>query len=371
MRILTLIHEFPPIGGGGGRAAFDICRELVKRGHDVTVLTAHMNGLPYDEIRDGIRLVRISSYRTEPFSASFSTMLSYILLGFWTGLILIVRFRPNIIHSHFAVPAGALAFALSILTGVPYILTAHLGDVPGGVPEKTERWFRWLEPYTKPIWKCAKHIVAVSEFTRQLALKHYSVNIRVIPNGVDFTNLLPKHIEINKAPHIVFAGRFVSQKNPLVIIHVLSMLKDLDWTCSMIGNGPMFNDVQEQIQKYELENRFYLPGWVTSDDVLNQFSKSDILFMPSLSEGLPVVGVQALANGLAFVVSDIGGFADLVDNEKNGFLIAVENTDVFATALRNLISDPDLLMKFRKASLLKAKQFDIVHVVNEYEKLLK
>ncbi|NOH00777.1 MAG: glycosyltransferase [Chloroflexi bacterium] len=150
MRILTLIHEFPPIGGGGGRAAYDICCELAARGHAVTVLTAHMDGLPREEIQDGIRLVRIPSKRTEAFTASFETMFAFDLAGLWAGLALIWRFRPDVIHTHFAVPAGALAFVLSLLTGVPYILTAHLGDVPGGVPEKTAHWFKWLEPFTRP-----------------------------------------------------------------------------------------------------------------------------------------------------------------------------------------------------------------------------
>ena len=180
MRILTVIYEFPPIGGGGGRAAYDICRELAARGHEVTVLTAYMTGLPREEIKDGIRLVRIPSLRKEAFSASFQTMLAYVLAGLWAGLPLIRRFRPEIIHTHFAVPSGALAWTLSVLTGLPYILTAHLGDVPGGVPEKTGRWFHWLEPFTKPIWKRAKKVIAVSEFTRQLALQHYPVDIHEI-----------------------------------------------------------------------------------------------------------------------------------------------------------------------------------------------
>ena len=134
MRILTIIYEFPPIGGGGGRAAYDICKELAARGNDVTVLTAHMQGLPLEEKRDDIRLVRIPSLRTQAFGATFPTMLAYVLVGLWTGLRLIYVYRPEIIHTHFAVPSGALAWALSILTGLPYILTAHLGDVPGGVP---------------------------------------------------------------------------------------------------------------------------------------------------------------------------------------------------------------------------------------------
>jgi len=371
MRILTVIYEFPPIGGGGGRAAYDICRELVARGHEVTVLTAHMHGLPFQDNEDGIHVVRISSLRKESFRATFFTMLAYVLAGLWAGLRLIFIHRPDIIHTHFAVPSGALAWTLSTLTGIPYVLTAHLGDVPGGVPEKTGKWFRWLEPFTKPIWRRASKVVAVSEFTRQLALNHYAVNVQVIPNGVDVLHLVPDEVKLNTPPRLVFAGRFVYQKNPLSIIKALSRLKDLDWSCSMLGDGPMFDDVKAEIAKEDLSDRFTLRGWVTPQDVLDQFSQSDILFMPSFSEGLPVVGVQALAKGLAIVSSRIGGFLDLVENEKNGYLIEVRDIAAFSQALRGLISDSELLLRFRKSSIEKSRNFDIQKVVDKYQSIFQ
>jgi len=369
MRILTVIYEFPPIGGGGGRAAYDICHELAARGNDVTVLTAHMHGLPYQENVDGVRVVRISSLRTESFRASFAAMLAYVLFGLWAGLRLIGRHHPDVIHTHFAVPSGALAWALSVLTRIPYVLTAHLGDVPGGVPEKTGAWFRWLEPFTRPIWKRAKKVVAVSEFTRQLALKHYPVEVSVIPNGADVLHLLPAEVKVNEPPRVVFAGRFVYQKSPRTIIRVLSRIKDLEWTCSMLGDGPLFDSVMKEISKQELSDRIELPGWVTPDDVINEFSKSDILFMPSLSEGLPVVGVQALAKGLAIVASNIGGFLDLVDDGKNGYLIDVHDEYTFAGVLRELVSNPNTLLNFRQASIEKCGEFDIQKVADEYERI--
>lgn len=371
MRILTVIYEFPPIGGGGGRAAYDICRELATRGHDVTVLTAHMQGLPFRENADGVRVIRISSFRTEFFRATFTTMLAFVLAGLWAGLRFIYLYRPEIIHSHFAVPSGALAWALSILTGIPYILTAHLGDVPDAVPEKTGNWFRWLKPFTKPIWRRAKKVIAVSEFTRQLALKHYSVDIQVIPNGADVLHLVPAEIELNKPPQLVFAGRFVPQKNPIIIVKILSQLKDLNWTCSMLGDGPMLADIKQEITKQGMSERFNLPGWVTPDEVLHQFSKSDILFMPSSSEGLPVVGVQALAKGLAIVASRIGGFIDLVDHARNGYLIEVQDETAFSQALRELISRPEILLQFRKASIIKSRDFDIQKVVDQYQMIMQ
>ena len=371
MRILVLIHEFPPIGGGGGRAAQDICAHLARRGHEVTVLTAHMDGLPLREDKDGLRVMRVASCRTQPFAASFGTMIAFVLAGLWAGLRLIRTSRPDVIHAHFAVPAGALARALSMLTGITYVLTAHLGDVPGGVPEKTDRWFRWIMPFTHGIWKRAKRVVAVSEHTRQLALAHYPVEVRVIPNGADLKQLHPAEIKVNRPPQLVFAGRIVPQKNPLAIVRVLAELKDLDWHCAMLGDGLLADDVKREIETCGLRDRFDLPGWVTPEDVLDWFSRSDVLFMPSLSEGLPVVGVQALAKGLAVVASNIGGFMDLVDHGRNGFLIEVEDHAGFVRSLRSLLSDPRTLSRFRRMSLEKAAQFDLLRVGKEYETIFE
>ncbi|MDO9301242.1 MAG: glycosyltransferase family 4 protein, partial [Anaerolineales bacterium] len=120
-----------------------------------------------------------------------------------------------------------------------------------------------------------------------------------------------------------------------------------------------------------MSERFDLPGWVTPDTVLEHFSKSDILFMPSLSEGLPVVGVQALATGLAIVASEIGGFLDLVESEKNGYLIDVQDVPAFSRVLREMISNPQVLLRLREASVEKSHEFDIQKVVDQYQSILQ
>ena len=371
MKILVLIHEFPPVGGGGGRAAQDICRGLVERGYEITVLTAHLKGLPKEETVEGIRVQRLPSMRREAFRADLIAMGGYVLSGLWAGYRYIQHWRPDAIHVHFAVPAGALAWMLSRLTGVPYFMTIHLGDVPGGVPEKTSSWFKWVLPLTHPIWRDAKRVVAVSEFTRQLALKYYTREIEVIPNGVDLDRLQPAAIQVNEPPRIVFAGRFMAQKNPLQIVHTLAELKDLSWQCVMLGDGPLMHEVQQAIEEQGLQERFTLLGWVTPEEVLEWFDKSDILFMPSLSEGLPVIGVQALAKGLALVVSKVGGFVELVDEGQNGFLVVVHHPTGFSIALRQLLSHQSDLRYFRETSLQRAVNFDVNRIVEQYEDIFK
>ena len=369
MKILVLIHEFPPVGGGGGRAAQDICHGMVERGYEVIVLTAHLKGLPKEENVNGIRVLRIPSLRREAFRADLKAMGGYVLSGLWAGIRLIKRWQPDLIHVHFAVPAGALGWALSKLTGIPYVMTVHLGDVPGGVPEKTGGWFKWILPFTRPIWRDAKQIIAVSEFTRELALKQYQREITVIPNGVDVNRLRPADTRVQEPPRIVFAGRLMEQKNPIQIVHTLSELNDLPWQCVLIGNGPLMPDEKKAIDEYGLQERFILTGWVTPEEVLDWFDKSDILFMPSLSEGLPVAGVQALAKGLAMVVSDIGGFVDIVDGGENGYLVNTFDQVFYEKRLRSLLENPKKLQTCKEKSLIKSTQFDLRTIVAQYARI--
>jgi glycosyltransferase involved in cell wall biosynthesis len=366
MRILVLTHEFPPVGGGGGHAAFDTCQGFVKRGHEVHLLTAHMKGLPRKEIVNGIRITRFSSFRRLPFKADLLAMTGFILAGFWVGLRQVRSWHPDIIHVHFAVPGGPVAWLLSKLTKTPYVVTAHLGDIPGGVPQKTDRWFRWVYPFTPPIWRDADKVVAVSEYSKKLALEHYPINIEVIPNGVDLNDLDPGIIRVNGPPKITFAGRLMPQKNPVGLIRIMAQLSDLDWEFLMLGDGPLRAEVEHEIVLAGLEDRFTLTGWVTPEDVSESFMESDILFMPSVAEGLPIIGVQALAMGLAIVGSRVGGFLEIVEQGKNGFLFSPENSDAMEIELRNLIRNPEKLLTFRKTSREFAERFEINRVVDEY-----
>ena len=369
MRILVLIHEYPPVGGGGGQVAEDICGGLVKLGHEVRVITAHLKGLPPDETRSGVRVIRLRSGRKFAYKATFSALLFFIIAGFWSALMEIRNWKPDIIHVHFAVPAGVLGWWLSIFTGVPYILTAHLGDVPGGVPEKTDKWFRWVAPFIPPIWNRAKRVTAVSIFTKYLALQHYPVPIEVIPNGVSTNEFDPGLISVHESPNIIFAGRIVPQKNPIQVIRSLSIINDLEWHAVIIGDGSLKPEMESEAVRLGVNDRITYTGWLTPDQVHEWLKKGDILFMPSLSEGLPVVGVQALSMGLAFVAGKVGGFIDLVEEGKNGYLHFPSDRDMFSQSLRILLEDRKQLYKFRLASREISKKFDLEQVVEAYEKI--
>ncbi len=315
---------------------------------------------------NGVEVIRLPCFRHQPFQASFLSMAAYVLIGAVYAMNMTRSWRPDLIHVHFAVPGGVLARYIARLTKTPYVLTAHLGDVPGGVPSKTERWFRFVYPFTHKIWKEAKRVIAVSDFTRQLALIHYPIPISVIPNGVDLNLLDPGVIQSHETPQLVFAGRLVEQKNPLQVVRTLALLKDLDWHCTIIGDGPLRETLEKEIARLDLQDRFTLPGWKTPEEVIEYFKHSDILFMPSLSEGFPVSGVQASAIGLALVVSHAGGFPEIVVQGENGFVTDAFDTPAMEAALRNMLVDPQKLLNARLKSRELAFRYDINLIVKQY-----
>lgn len=369
MKILVLNYEFPPVGGGGGRASADLCAALARRGHEVRVLTTWAPRLPRRESREGYQILRVFTGRRSPFRASFVAMGGYLVGGFLPGLRQVRGWRPDLVHAHFAVPTGVLAYAISRLTKVPFALTAHLGDVPGGVPEKTGGWFKFVYPFTPLIWEGAAVVVAVSAYTRELALNHYDVPIEVIPNGVRLPDTISEPLSVSDPPRMIFAGRFQPQKNLPFLVETLARVRDLPWRCTLCGDGPERGAVERLVVQHGLGGRIERTGWVSSEEVWQHLGESDLLVMPSRSEGLPVVGVQALAHGLAVVATRAGGLTELVEDGVNGRLCDVGDGACFEAGLRWCLEDRDRLRRLKGVSRSMAKRYEIDRVAQAYERL--
>jgi glycosyltransferase involved in cell wall biosynthesis len=293
---------------------------------------------------------------------------AYVLCSFIPALRMARRWKPDVLHVHFAVPTGAMALPIHLLTGIPYVLTVHLGDVPGGVPDQTERVFRIIMPLTIPIWKRAGQVTAVSEYIRELALQSYEVDIQTIPNGIELSHPGTAPLTIRTPRRLFFAGRFNPQKNLLFLVDLLDRIRDLDWRMEMVGDGPMMASVAKRITRLGLGGRINLRGWVEPDEVEQIMSGCDILVLPSLSEGMPVVGIQALAAGLAIVGSDVGGNRDIVRDGQNGYLCPVGDLDIFEDRLRSLLASRRPLATMKAASVDLAVDFDIEVIARKYEK---
>lgn len=371
MRILVLCYEYPPLGGGGGRVAQSIARQMAARGHEVRVQTAALGFRSVVEQDEGAAVYRTASARRKADTCSVPEMGLYCATSFFPTLRHIREWKPDVIHAHFAVPTGALAWAVSRLTKVPYVLTAHLGDVPGGVPDQTDRLFKVIGPIANRIWQDAAAATAVSSFVQELAQLAYHRPVVRILNGIDLRDALPAPPEPHRHRHLVFVGRLNPQKDPGFLLDVLGSLLRLDWKLTLIGDGPLMGTVRERIARYRLADRVTATGWLDAASVQRVLSEADILCMPSTSEGLPVAAIEALKHGLAIIASNIPGVRDVVDDGVNGFLFPTGDFAAFAHKINWLLENDSTLQAMKHASWAKARQFEISTVADQYEKVLR
>ena len=252
MRILVLCYEYPPLGGGGGRVAKSIAEQMALRGHEVRVQTAALGWHSVYQFGAGVTIQRTASGRRAPDTCAVHEMGLYVATSFLPTLTHLRRWKPDVMHAHFAVPTGLLAWAAHRLTGVPYVLTAHLGDVPGGVPDQTERLFRLIDPIARQIWKRAAAVTAVSSFVQDLAERAYGRRPVRILNGIDLSQEIAPGSRARPDRRLLFVGRFNPQKRPLFLVEALSRLHAQNWTLTMIGDGPLMGSVRARIRELRL-----------------------------------------------------------------------------------------------------------------------
>jgi glycosyltransferase involved in cell wall biosynthesis len=177
------------------------------------------------------------------------------------------------------------------------------------------------------------------------------------------------------APHqpvrLVFAGRFSPQKNLPVLIRGLEQVQDLAWQLELLGDGPEMPAIREQVNLAGLKGRVHFHGWVAPGKVAEIMSRGDILVLPSRAEGLPLVGVQALAAGLAILGSNIGGIAEVVHSGVNGCLCPASDAEGFARALRVMLTSEGLLAKMKAASRSRAEAFAIPKIATQFEEIFQ
>jgi glycosyltransferase involved in cell wall biosynthesis len=273
-------------------------------------------------------------------------------------------------HVHFAVPTGPVAWLAHRLTGIPYVLTAHLGDVPGGAPEQTDHLFRFVKPCTGMIWRDAAAVTAVSTHVASLAREAYGIEARVILNGIGTRASAPPAPAPDGTLRLLFVGRMSVQKNPVFLARVLASLKGRPWRAVFLGDGPLRHDLQRDLARAGVDGQCELRGWADEKEVRAALDQSDLLLMPSLSEGLPVAAIEAASRGLAICGSAIPGLRDVLGDGVNGWSCPVNNQASWVQALSEALDDRDDLCRRQENSLRLAAKFDLAGVVDAYEETL-
>ncbi|HBF13387.1 MAG TPA: glycosyltransferase family 4 protein [Deltaproteobacteria bacterium] len=380
MKLLFINYEFPPLGGGGGRANAQMAKEMAALGHDVLVLTSKFKDLPSQEEKEGYRIVRIPTLRKHKEKCRIYEMAAFMVSSFFHTLKWVRSFRPDRTIAFFTIPCGPSAYLAKLVYKVPYIISLRGGDVPGFMKEQLALYHTLLLPVIRFLWRKALYVVANSEGLKEMASKaERKVPIEMIPNGVDTSlfrlNLSEDEISLqNFNPekfNILSVGRMTPQKGFDVLLEAMLQLKDkgLPIHLTLVGDGPERKDLETMVRTFGLKHFVSFAGWIEQEGLKNFYAKADLFVLPSLYEGMPNVVLEAMAAGLPVIATDIAGSREIVLEGENGYLVSPGDAQKLAEKIIHLAHKNDLLDTMAKASQRMALDFNWQTVAKGYLEL--
>lgn len=360
MRVLVLNHEFPPVGGGASPMAWQLCRRLAALGHEVDVVTMRYGDLPPFEQREGVRIHRTWALRRRADICHTHEMATY-LLGAWPTVRRLLRQRrPQIIHCHFLLPAGPLAWRAGRVAHVPWVVTCHGSDVPGYNPERFGLDHKLLRPAWRALARRAALLISPSESLKRLILaQHPAARVQVIPNGID----LPDYAPVPKERRIVLCSRLLARKGFQYALEAIRTL-ELDWQLDVIGDGPFRAELERLAAGSKTPVAF--SGWLDRDgpQLRRLYETGSIFIFPSEAENFPIVLLEAMAAGMAIIASSAGGCPEVVG--EAALLVPPRDSPAIRRELQKLIASPDLRRNLAEAARRRVRQFAWPSVAEQY-----
>ena len=327
MRVLMLSWEYPPLLVGGlGRHVHALAEAMVRAGTEVTVLTRHAPGLPYDEVAGGVRVVRVPE---DPSLLSFTddllawTMaLNHALTR--AGLAVCADRPPDVVHAHDWLVAHA-ATTLKHHLGVPLVATLHAteagrhqGWLPGPLNRSIHSVEWWLTYEARRVVTCSAYMRW--EVTRLFDLPPEKVD--VLPNGVDAGRWTPGPAAVARArerwagdgPLLAYAGRLVHEKGVQDLLAALQRLRRRHpgLRAVLAGTGPAADGLRAEARRLRLGRAVTFAGFLPEPELAALLAAADCAVVPSLYEPFGMVAQEAAAAGTPAAAADVGGLAETV-----------------------------------------------------------
>jgi len=238
------------------------------------------------------------------------------------------------LHAHFCTNSAEVAMHCRRFSAVPYSFTAHGSDLVDkptleGLSEKTDD---------------AKFVAAVCSFGRSQLFRWIPFEswkkIQVVRCGLDDESWSPISMLQAKSQRIVCIGRLSKEKGQVLLLEAIKMLK-VDGQLvhlTLVGDGPMRDEIEQLRERYSLNNDVVLTGSLDSKQVRQSILNSDALVLSSLSEGLPVVIMEAMALKRTVIAPYLGGIPELVSHGTTGWLFPAGDSRALADAIREFIA---------------------------------
>ena len=345
-------YFLPHIGGGVERVVYELSTRLIARGHAVMVVTLNTAHAPDHERLDGIEIVRAPAIQ---LSRLTGMQVSVAPIAPITALRAIRRFKPDVLHAHSSFFfLSAIAPLLKAIDRVPLVTTLHVAEMAhlSGWPRRATSVYE--ATVARVLVARSDEVTVVSEAVRAHALETLHADARkitLIPNGVDAVRFRPHEGRRvgGAGKNVVSVGRLIFNKGPQFLLEAAPaiLMRHPDARFVFAGDGPMRDELEAAARRLHIDRMVEFIG--TTDDVPRILGEADILVRPSLSEGMPLTVLEAMACGLPVVASTVGGNGEAVQDGVTGYLVPPADTRALADRISELLDDPALCRRMGEA----------------------
>ena len=193
--------------------------------------------------------------------------------------------------------------------GLRYILRVCGPDIPG-FEQRYQMIHFFIAPLIRRIWRAADRLIAKSE--REIEMIH-AVDPRIdclqIPNGVDLSRFNPAHLVPDDGPlKLLCVGRLIARKGQHHLIDAVNRLTDegIDVSLDLVGTGDARPANEAQVARLGLTDRVRFVGYVPREEIARHYAAAHVFVLPSYNEGMSVALLEAMAPGLAVLVTPTG-----------------------------------------------------------------
>ena len=327
---------------GGERQTLLLIKELSKRGYIQKVLTRKESELAKRlEGTKNLEIIKIS----KPYIFNLKVIKN-----------------SSILHAH-ETKAAQFAYFANMLYAIPYIITRR-------VDNRIKKNFFNRNMYTR-----SKYTVVLSNAIKNETLKiSDKINIKIIPSA--YSQLAVNANEVKRLKER-FNNKFIignigeldnTHKGQFYLIEAMKKIQNENPNIHLLFLGQGKDEEKYKAQSKGLNNITF-EGFV--DNVGDYIQCFDLFVFPSLNEGLGSVLFDVMQSNVPIIASDIGGIPDIIQNEKNGILVPIKESEAIYNAIIRLYNDEALRKKFANEAFKNIENFSFSKMTDRYEEIYK
>ena len=344
---ICIIGQYPPQLGGVATYTKQLEDKLVENGHNVYILTYKQN-------------VKMSSnvFMASSINIPFIRGISFIISSYFMLNKIVKNYNIDVIHANYIIPPGLVCVLNK--SDAKKVITVHGSDI-NILPNN-----KILRPLIKFILNKSDYLYFVSEKLKDKAISLNGNKIEkkseITPNTVNTEKFKPlngkrKLLTDYSQPIVVFIGNLVEQKGLNYLLEAKKLSTE-EYTLLIYGDGPERDSLSNYIKSNNLKNTFLMGKTQIPEEIIPE---SDIMVLPSISEGASIVALESMSCGKPLISTDTGNISTVITNNENGIIVPPKDSELLKDAIDKLVTNKDKREKIGR----NAREL----VINKYSKM--